>query len=162
MRKELTDAMIAESLTNTSNFSMIVGIAFIILAVVLLILMKKKSDPIKASAKKTIKLVAVMFMAGALLIFKGVTSGGENTTEFAVAECKITDKYTKKTRNSNNRKYWIECADTYKIKISRNKYYDDYEIGDTIYVIVKKDDVKDSIHYYNAEEYEYVGSKLLE
>lgn len=152
MRIELTDAMIAKELAATGMFTTALGALCILGAVVIFIISRKKPQILG----NCMKLCVVLLIAGLLVMAKGITTG-RGAKEFQVVKSQVTNKYDRKNSSKGRRKYWVECYGVYKFKVSRSDYYDKYEIGDTVYVVVEADDKDDVLCSYHGEEYKYVG-----
>lgn len=155
MRTELTDAMIAKDLADAGMLSATLGVCCILAAIVIFILSRKKPQ----TWGKCIKLCVPMIIVG-LLMFAKAMMNNEGSKNFCVVKAEVTDMYDKKYRSKGRRRYWVECYGIYKFKVSRKDYYNKYEIGDKVYVVVEADDRDDVLCSYHAEEYEYVGSSF--
>lgn len=157
MRIELTDAMIAKDLAEAGMLSVGVGVLCILAAIIIFILSRKKPQILSKCTKLSVLLIIM-----GLLMFAKAKIHNQGSKEFRVVKTEVTNMYDKKYRSKGRRKYWVECYGLYKFKVSRNDYYNKYEIGDIIYVIVEAKDKDDVLCSYHTDEYEYVGIESAE
>ena len=157
MRTELTDAMIAKELANVGMRSIVLGVCLILAAIIIFIISRKKPQIMG----KCTKLCVLMIIVGLLMFAKAMTHN-EGSKAFRVVKAEVTNLYDKKYRNKGKRRYWVECYGLYKFKVSRKDYYNKYEIGDMIYVVVEAKDKDDVLCTYHTDDYEYVGSEIAE
>lgn len=168
MREQLTDEMILQSLSKSPIPMLIIGIVILIIGIIICIAIKKNTR--YEHDRRYLYAAGPFLFFGVFLIYLGATRLlQEKLTmdSFVVKKCEIVDMYSKKKNerdtNADSKDYYIVCSGyDGEIKVTYQQYYNEYEVGDFMYLVVKADDENYLYHVYWEDEYEYVGSNLTE
>ena len=172
MKEQLTDTMILENMTVNPNVPIILGVVGIVLALIIWRLLNKSP---KYSADKRNYIVVLpfaLFGFGTMLIgFVNFFKGNPTMDDFVVIKSEVVDRYRQKKLSDSRKsdatakyRYYIVCEGFEdEFRITKYDYYNEYKVGDELYIIVDSNDYNDRKgKIYKADEYEYAGDKLVQ